>query len=206
VVTSDKFPKEIPNLENRLRSRFEWGLIADIQQPDIETKIAIILKKAQENNIQLPDNVAYYIAEKTESNIREMEGFLLRVLAYSSLKQRPIDLSLAREVLKSMVTQRVDDDIPIDEVLKVVATKVGVKITDIRSPKKNKNIAFARQLAMFMTRRVTHASFPDIGEHIGKRDHSTVIYACNKWEKLIAEDVKLRKLVEEIEEALRHHT
>jgi len=135
-----------------------------------------------------------------------MEGFLLRVLAYSSLKQRPIDLSLAREVLKSMVTQRVDDDIPIDEVLKVVATKVGVKITDIRSPKKNKNIAFARQLAMFMTRRVTHASFPDIGEHIGKRDHSTVIYACNKWEKLIAEDVKLRKLVEEIEEALRHHT
>jgi len=151
VVTSDKFPKEIPNLENRLRSRFEWGLIADIQQPDIETKIAIILKKAQENNIQLPDNVAYYIAEKTESNIREMEGFLLRVLAYSSLKQRPIDLSLAREVLKSMVTQRVDDDIPIDEVLKVVATKVGVKITDIRSPKKNKNIAFARQLAMFMT-------------------------------------------------------
>ncbi len=206
VVTSDKFPKDIPNLESRLRSRFEWGLIADIQQPDIETKIAIILKKAQENNIHLPDNVAYYIAEKTESNIREMEGFLLRILAYASLKQRAIDINLAREVLKNMFNQRVNDDISVDEVMKVVASKVGVKVSDIKSPKKNKNIAFARQLAMFMARRVTHASFPDIGETIGKRDHSTVIYACNKWEKMIEEDLKLRKLVEEIEEALRHHT
>jgi len=205
VVTSDKFPKDIPNLESRLRSRFEWGLIADIQPPDLETKIAIITKKAQENNILLPDNVAYYIAEKTESNIREMEGFLLRIVAYASLKQRAIDLDLARDVLKHMINQKATDDISIDEVLKVVATKTGVKVSDIKSPKKNKNIAFARQLAMFMARRLTHLSFPDIGERIGNRDHSTVIYACNKWERMLEEDIKLRTLVEEIEDAIRHH-
>lgn len=205
VVTSDKFPKDIPNLESRLRSRFEWGLIADIQPPDLETKIAIITKKAQENNIFLPDNVAYYIAEKTESNIREMEGFLLRIVAYASLKQRPIDLDLARDVLKHMINQKISEDVSIDELLKVVASKTGVKVSDIKSPKKNKNIAFARQLAMFMARRLTQLSFPDIGENIGNRDHSTVIYACNKWEKMLEEDVKLRKLVEEIEEAVRHH-
>lgn len=205
VVTSDKFPKDIPNLEGRLRSRFEWGLIADIQPPDLETKIAIIMKKAQENNITLPDNVAYYIAEKTESNIREMEGFLLRIVAYASLKQRPIDLELARDVLRHMINQKVMDEISIEEVLKAVSSKLGVKVSEIKSPKKNKNIAFARQLSMYLARRLTNLSFPDIGEKIGKRDHSTVIYACNKWEKMLEEDVKLRKLVEEIEEAIRHH-
>ncbi|MCX7981878.1 MAG: chromosomal replication initiator protein DnaA [Syntrophales bacterium] len=202
VVTSDKFPRDIPNLESRLRSRFEWGLIADIQPPDLETKIAIIMKKAQENNINLPDSVAYYIAEKTESNIREMEGFLLRIVAYASLKQRPIDLELARDVLKHMINQKVNDDISIEDVLKVVASKTGIKVSDIKSPKKNKNIAFARQLAMFMARRLTPLSFPDIGQKIGNRDHSTVIYACSKWERMMEEDMKLRKLVEEIEEAI----
>lgn len=204
VVTSDKFPRDIPNLESRLRSRFEWGLIADIQPPDLETKIAIIMKKAQENNILLPDNVAYYIAEKTESNIREMEGFLLRIVAYASLKQRSIDLDLARDVLKHMINQKVNSDVSVDEILKAVATKTGVKVSDIKSPKKNKNIAFARQLAMFLSRRLTHLSFPDIGEKIGNRDHSTVIYACSKWERMMEEDVNLRKLVEEIQEIIHH--
>lgn len=206
VVTSDKFPKEIPNLEGRLRSRFEWGLIADIQPPEIETKIAIISKKAQENNINLPDNVAYYIAAQAESNIREMEGFLLRIVAFSSLKQRPIDIDLVKEVLKHMIRHTVKEDIPIDDILKTVASKMGVKVTDIKSPKKNKNIAMARQIAMYLSRKLTPASFPDIGEKIGKRDHSTVIYACNKIEQLMTNDMQLRHWVEEIEEIITRQT
>ncbi|MDD5169489.1 MAG: chromosomal replication initiator protein DnaA, partial [Syntrophales bacterium] len=118
VVTSDKFPKDIPNLESRLRSRFEWGLIADIQPPEIETKIAIIEKKAHESNINLPDNVAYYIASQAESNIREMEGFLLRIVAYSSLKQRNIDIDLVKEVLKHMIRHTIKEDIQIDDIIK----------------------------------------------------------------------------------------
>ncbi len=206
VVTSDKFPKEIPNLESRLRSRFEWGLIADIQPPEIETKIAIISKKAQENNIHLPDNVAYYIAAQAESNIREMEGFLLRIVAFSSLKQRPIDIDLVKEVLKHMIRHTVKEDIPIEDIVKTVASKLGVKVADIRSPKKNKNIAFARQIAMYMSRKLTASSFPDIGDKIGHRDHSTVIYACNKIEKLLETDVKYNSLIEEIEEIINRNT
>ena len=205
VVTSDKFPKEIPNLESRLRSRFEWGLIADIQPPEIETKIAIISKKAQESNIHLPDNVAYYIAAQAESNIREMEGFLLRIVAYSSLKQRPIDIDLVKEVLKHMIRHTVKEDIPIEEIMKTVASKMGVKVSDIKSPKKNKNIAIARQTIMYLSRKLTTASFPDIGDKIGHRDHSTVIYACNKIEKLLATDVKFNSLVEEIEDTVNRN-
>ena len=205
VVTSDKFPKEIPNLESRLRSRFEWGLIADIQPPEIETKIAIISKKAQESQIHLPDNVAYYIASQAESNIREMEGFLLRIVAFSSLKQRTIDIDLVKEVLKHMIRHTAKEDIPIEDILKTVASKMGVKVSDIKSPKKNKNIALARQIAMYLSRKLTPASFPDIGEKIGHRDHSTVIYACKKVEKLLETDIKYNQLIEEIEEILNHH-
>ena len=206
VVTSDKFPKDIPNLESRLRSRFEWGLIADIQPPEIETKIAIIEKKAHESNIDLPDNVAYYIASQAESNIREMEGFLLRIVAYSSLKQRNIDIDLVKEVLKHMIRHTIKDEIPIDEIVKTVATKMGVKLADIKSPKKNKNIALARQVSMYLARRLTTASFPDIGEKIGKRDHSTVIYACTKIEKLLEADVHFKSLLEELEDILNRNT
>ena len=206
VVTSDKFPKEIPNLESRLRSRFEWGLIADIQPPEIETKIAIISKKAQESNIHLPDNVAYYIATQAESNIREMEGFLLRIVAFSSLKQRPIDIDLVREVLKHMIRHTVKEDIPIEEITKTVAAKLGVKVSDINSPKKNKNIALARQISMYLSRKLTAASFPDIGVKIGHRDHSTVMYACSKIEKLLETDVKYNSLIEEIEQIINHQT
>jgi chromosomal replication initiator protein len=202
VVTSDKFPKEIPNLESRLRSRFEWGLIADIQPPEIETKIAIITKKAQENGIQLPDNVAYYIANNAESNIREMEGFLLRIVAFASLKQRPIDIDLVKEVLKHMVRHTAKDSIAVEAILRVVGTKMGVKVSDIKSAKKNKTIAMARQTAMYLSRKLTPLSFPDIGEKIGKRDHSTVIYACKKIEALLEKDSLLQKDIEEMEETI----
>lgn len=204
VVTSDKFPKDIPNLEGRLRSRFEWGLIADIQPPEIETRMAIIEKKAQENNISLPKNVAHYVAVHAESNIRELEGFLIRIAAYSSLRERDIDLDLARGVLKDIIRQSEKEDLSIDHIIKAVAAKTGVKISDIKSQKKNKNIVMARQIAMFLSRKLTSASFPDIGEKIGGRDHSTIIYANNKIKKMIDTDVKFKNLIEDIESILQN--
>jgi chromosomal replication initiator protein len=204
VVTSDKFPKDIPNLEGRLRSRFEWGLIADIQAPEIETRIAIVEKKAQENKIVLPKNVAHYVASHAQSNIRELEGFLIRIAAYSSLREREIDLDLAKEVLRKIIKQLEKDDITIDDIIKTVSAKTGVKISDVKSPKKNKNIVLSRQIVMYLARKLTDASFPDIGEKVGGRDHSTVIYANNKMKRILETDVKIKDLVEEIEDFLKH--
>ena len=206
VVTSDKFPKEIPNLESRIRNRFEWGLIADIQPPEIETKVAIIEKKAHENNINLPANVAYYIASNAESNIREMEGFLLRIVAYASLKHREIDMDLVRDVLKHIIRSNTKNEVSIDDIIKVVGAKLDVKTSDIKSRKKNKNIAAARQICMYLARKFTYYSFPDIGDKIGGRDHSTVIYACNKIEKLMEKEIKIKKSITELEEAINNMT
>jgi chromosomal replication initiator protein len=204
VVTSDKFPKDIPNLEGRLRSRFEWGLIADIQLPEIETRIAIVEKKAQENSIQLPTSVAHYIAAHAESNIRELEGFLIRIAAYSSLQERKIDIELAREVLKKIIKQVENEDVTAEEILKTVSNKTGVKISDIKSQKKDKDIVLSRQIAMYLARKMTSLSFPDIGEKIGGRDHSTVIYSNNKIRQNIESDPSLKNTIEEIEDALKH--
>jgi chromosomal replication initiator protein len=204
VVTSDKFPKDIPNLESRLRSRFEWGLIADIQPPEIETKIAIIEKKVQENNIELPNNVVHYIASHVESNIRELEGFLVRIGAYSSLTGREIDLDLVKEVLSSLVKHNKKGEVSIEEIIKVIAGKLNIKISDIKAHNKNKNIVFARQIAMYLARKLTNHSFPDIGQKIGGRDHSTVIYANNKILNNIKVDPKLKNLIQEIEDILIH--
>ena len=201
VVTSDKFPKEIPNLESRLRSRFEWGLIADIQPPEMETKIAIVEKKAQENNITLPSNVAHYIASRSESNIRELEGYLIRIAAYASLTGRIIDMMLVQEVLKK-ITQNEKEKVTIEEIVKVVANRFGIKISDLKSPKKNKNLATARQIAMYLARKFTPASYPDIGEKIGGRDHSTVIYAYNKINKMLDHDENLRNTTQNIIDSL----
>ncbi|MFA5322478.1 MAG: chromosomal replication initiator protein DnaA [Smithella sp.] len=202
VVTSDKFPKDIPNLESRLRSRFEWGLIADIQPPEIETKIAIIEKKTQENKIELPNNVIHYIASHVESNIRELEGFLVRIGAYSSLTGREIDLDLVKEVLRSLVKYNKKGEISIEDIMKVISGKLNIKISDIKAHNKNKNIVFARQLVMYLSRKHTNCSFPDIGQKIGGRDHSTVIYACNKILNNIKTDVTLKNLIQEFDDIL----
>jgi len=202
VVTSDKFPKDIPNLEGRLRSRFEWGLIADIQPPEIETKIAIIEKKMQENKTKLPNNVTHYIASHVESNIRELEGFLVRICAYSSLTGREIDLDLVKEVLHKLLKHNEKKEISVDEIIKIVAGRMNVKISDIKAHNKNKNMVLARQIAMYLARKLTHYSFPDIGQKIGSRDHSTVIYANNKILKAMESDSKLKNLVHEIEDNL----
>jgi chromosomal replication initiator protein len=204
VVTSDKFPKDIPNLESRLRSRFEWGLIADIQPPEIETKIAIIEKKAQENNVVLPHNVAYYVASHVESNIRELEGYLIRISAFSSLTGKEIDMNLTKEVLKKILKRNEKEDVTIEEILKTVAGKLNIKLSDIKSQKKNKNLVLSRQIAMYLSRKMTASSFPDIGEKIGGRDHSTVIYANNKIKKALEEDTTLKKIIQDIEETLLH--
>ncbi|OPY07077.1 MAG: Chromosomal replication initiator protein DnaA [Syntrophaceae bacterium PtaB.Bin038] len=205
VVTSDKFPKDIPNLEGRLRSRFEWGLIADIQPPEIETKVAIVDKKAQENNISLPKNVAYYIASKAESNIRELEGFIIRIGAYASLTGREIDMDLVKEVLKKFFKQGERPEVTIDEIMKTVAAKFNIRINDLKSQKKNKNLVIPRQIAMYLARRLTSHSFPDIGAKIGGKDHSTVIYANNKIKDLLEKDPKVELVVREIEETLNRH-
>jgi len=202
VVPSDKFPKDIPNLEGRLRSRFEWGLIADIQPPEIETKIAILEKKAQENNILIPTNVAYYISSHAESNIRELEGFLVRIAAYSSVTGRNIDLDLVKEDVKDIIKHRENGDVTIEDILKAVSARYNLKISEIKSPSKNKNIAFARQIAMYLARKLTGSSFPDIGEKIGGRDHSTVIYANNKISKQTETDSKLKATLQDMEAQL----
>ncbi|MFB3925051.1 MAG: chromosomal replication initiator protein DnaA [Syntrophales bacterium] len=202
VVTSDKFPRDIPNLEGRLRSRFEWGLVADIQPPEIETKVAIIGKKAQENGISLPNNVAYYIASKAESSIRELEGYLIRIAAYASLTSREINMELVKEVLSKILKKGELRELTVDEIIKAVAGKFSIKISDLKSEKKNKNLVMPRQITMYLSRKLTGESFPDIGMKIGGKDHSTVIYAHNKIKKMINEDAKFKKLVDEIEELL----
>lgn len=202
VVTSDKFPKDIPNLEGRLRSRFEWGLIADIQPPEIETKIAIIEKKMQENKVKLPNNVTHYIASHVESNIRELEGFLIRICAYSSLTGREIDLELVKDVLYKLLKHSEKQEVSIDEIIKIICGKLNVKISDVKSHNKNKNLVLARQIAMYMARKLTSYSFPDIGRKIGERDHSTVIYSTNKISKSLEKDTKLKNLIQEIEDKL----
>ena len=205
VVTSDKFPKDIPNLEGRLRSRFEWGLIADIQPPEIETKVAIVDKKAQENNISLPKNVAYYIASKAESNIRELEGFIIRIGAYASLTGREIDMDLVKEVLKKFFKQGEKPEVTVEEIMKTVAAKFNIRIVDLKSQKKNKNLVIPRQIAMYLARRLTSNSYPDIGAKIGGKDHSTVIYANNKIKDLLEKDPKMELVVREIEESLNRN-
>lgn len=206
VVTSDKFPKDIPNLEGRLRSRFEWGLIADIQPPEIETKIAIIEKKMQESKFELSPAVTYYIASHVESNIRELEGFLIRISAYSSLTNRAIDLDLVKEVLKTLVKHNNKQEVSVEEIIKVVAGKMNVKISDVKAHNKNKNLVLARQISMYLARKLTNFSYPDIGQKIGGRDHSTVIYANNKILKTIESDLNFKNMIQDIEDYVVNKT
>lgn len=203
VVTSDKFPKEIQNLEARLRSRFEWGLIADIQPPEIETRIAIIEKKAAENTIALSSDVIHYIASVADSNIRELEGILTRIAAYASLTGSEITIDTVKDIIRKLLQHVQKQDISIEDIVKTVAVKFGVKVADIKSQNKNKDFVLSRQISMFLARKLTDCSFPDIGTKIGGRDHSTVIYANNKIKKVIAKDFEIKKAIEEIEEKLQ---
>ena len=179
IISSDRPPKDIPTLEERLRSRFEWGLIADIQKPDYETRIAILRKKADLEHISVDDEVLHYIAEKTESNIRELEGALTSVNAKANLIKQPLTIDLAREVLENVGSGERKAVTP-EELMKKVAAYYQVKYEDLTSQRRNREVAKARQVAMYLIREINHLSTTRIGELFGGRDHSTVMYACDK--------------------------
>jgi chromosomal replication initiator protein len=198
IISSDRPPKEIPTLEDRLRSRFEWGLIADIQPPDLETRIAILKKKAKVENISVSDNVMLYIATKIQSNIRELEGALIRIVAYSSLTNREVTEELAEEALKDIISSNKPREITVELIKEIISQNFNVKIDDFNSKKRTRAIAYPRQVAMYLTRELTDLSLPKIGDEFGGRDHTTVIHACDKIGTDINESLDFKKRIEEI--------
>jgi chromosomal replication initiator protein len=202
VLTSDKFPKEIPDLEERLRNRFEWGLIADIQPPDMETRVAILEKKAEQEQIELPYDVAVFLATNIDSNVRELEGSLTRLGAFASLNRCPITVEFAREVLHSVLRDKLERAITIESIQKTVCDFFHIKPTEIRSKKRTRSVTLPRQVAMYLCRRYTEASFPVIGDRFGGRDHSTVIHAAQVIERRLHEDATFRATVERLEKMI----
>jgi chromosomal replication initiator protein len=184
VLSSDRPPHEIPALEERLRSRFEWGLIADIQPPDLETKVAILKRKAEAEVVPLPDNVAMYMAGRIKSNIRELEGSLIRLIAYASLTGREISLDLAQDVLRNVLEQGDEKAVTIESIQKHVADYYQLKLSELKSKNNSKSVAMPRQVAMYLCKSLTHASPPEIGKSFGGKHHSTVIHSIKKVEDL----------------------
>jgi chromosomal replication initiator protein len=202
VISSDRPPHDIPALEERLRSRFEWGLIADIQQPDIETKIAILKKKAEAEIIPLPDAVAMYIASRIKSNIRELEGSLIRLIAYASLTGRSITIDLAQEVLRNVLDHE-EKAITIEQIQKFVADYYQLKLADLKSRNNSKSVAMPRQVAMYLCKSLTHASLPEIGRSFGGKHHSTVIHSIKKVEDLRKRDPAFNSLISNLLESVK---
>lgn len=202
IVTSDKFPKEIPGLEERLRSRFEWGLIADIQAPDVETKLAILKMKADQNNLVIPEDVAFFLASSITSNVRELEGYLVRIGAYASLTSTPIDMDMAKNILKDILVEQ-KKEISIESIQKIVANHFNVKTAELKSSKRLKTLVLPRQVAMYISRKLTSSSFPEIGNRFGGKDHSTIIHAIKKIEQKMEEDLQLKTTIERLMESMR---
>jgi len=197
VISSDRPPKELHGVEERLVSRFEWGLVVDIQPPDLETRIAILNKKAQTQGTQVPSDVILFIAERVTSNIRELEGALNRVIAYSVLVGRPIALDMAQEVLKGFVAESVRN-VTIEKIQRFVADYFRISIEDLKGKRRDRGISFPRQLAMWMAREFTEASLIAIGEAFGGRDHATVLYACQKIEEAKERQGKVNEVIENL--------
>ena len=194
VLSSDRPPHEIPALEERLQSRFEWGLIADIQPPDLETKVAILKRKAEGEAVPLPDNVAMYIAGRIKSNIRELEGSLIRLIAYASLQGREISLELTQEVLKNVLDQD-DKAVTIESIQRYISDYYQLKVGELKSRNNSKSIAMPRQIAMYLCKSLTHASLPEIGRSFGGKHHSTVIHSIKKVEDLRKKDGDFNTLI-----------
>ena len=201
IITSDKFPKEIPELEDRLRNRFEWGLIADIQPPDMETRVAILQKKAEVEGVMLPHEVAIFLASHIDSNVRELEGSLTRLGAFSSLTKATITIDLAKEVLQNTLKGN-SREITIESIQKTICDYFNLKPGDLKAKRRTKNIAIPRQVAMYLSRKHTSTSFPAIGSKFGGRDHSTVIHATKTIEKKIKEDPQMQSTIEKLEKNL----
>ena len=199
ILSSDSSPRQIPTLEERLRSRFEWGLITDIQSPDLETKVAILRRKAEIEGVELPQGVAYFVARQVRSNIRELEGLLNRVIAFSSLTGKPLSLDLAKETLKDILPQD-DRRGSAAEIIKTVARHYGLKVSEIKSRNNSKQIAFPRQVAMYICKKLTDLSYPEIGKQFNNKHHSTVMYAVEKIDQLRATDDDLDRTIRTIQE------
>jgi len=203
IISSDRPPKEIPTLEDRLRSRFEWGLITDIQMPDYETRIAILQKKAQVENLHVSDEVINFIADRINSNIRELEGALIRVSAYSALTDNKMDRQTAAEVLKDILPAKKPVQITVPLIQQKVAEYFGVKIEDMKSKKRSRVVSFPRQVAMYLCRELTDNSLPKIGKLFGDRDHTTVMHAQDKISQEIEKDPAIAQAVNKIREVLQ---
>ena len=203
VLTSDRSPKEITTLEERLRSRFEWGLITDIQPPNLETRIAILKRKVEVNNIYIPDDVIDYIAENITDNIRRLEGALIRLLAFASLTGREISLEMASEVLSSFFQGNSSGPVKIADVMKVVADVHDLTVDQLKSKRRTQDLARARQIAMYLAREMTGASLNQIGRAFGGRDHSTVAHACQKIAQDMETDPRFRGAVRDLMDRIR---
>lgn len=202
VMSSDRPPKEIGAVTDRLRSRFSMGLIADIQPPELETKVAILQRKAEIENIRIPEEVAYYLASKVKSNIRELEGCLIRLGAQSSLTGSPVDLEMAKNILQDIIE---DDERPItvENIQKIVCEYFDIKLSDIKAKKRTKEVALPRQIAMCLCKQLTNLSLSDIGKNFGGKDHATVIYACKQVEEKRAKDASFNKMIESLLKKIR---
>jgi chromosomal replication initiator protein len=202
VITSDCPPREIPTLEERLHSRFEWGLIADIQPPDLETKVAILKRKAEQEKINLPDSVALFIASKIKSNIRELEGALVRLIAYSSLTGLPMSIALAQDTLQGIIDED-DKLITIELIQKTVADYYGLRVSDLKSKNNSRSIAVPRQIAMYLCKRMTKASLPEIGREFGGKHHTTVLHSINKISELYEQKEDFHRIINSLIDRLR---
>jgi len=203
ILSSDRPPREVERLEDRLRSRFEWGLITDIQAPDLETRIAILKNKAQLDHFSVPNDVMVYIASRIDSNIRELEGALTRVVAYASLIKKPVTTDLVAEALKDVFPNNKTKEITMEVIQEIVASYFKIKIEDLHAKKRTRSIAYPRQIAMYLCRELTDTSLPQIGNFFGGRDHTTVLHACDKISKEKESDIKLGGILNELVERIQ---
>jgi len=201
VLSSDRFPKEMPSMEERLRSRFEWGLIADLQQPDFETRIAILRKKSDEEGIVIHEDVIQLLASNLKNNIRELEGALIRLGAYASLTGQQITVVMAKNILRDLLGSK-RKVITAEDIQDAVATRFHIKISDLKSKRRTKTLVYPRQIAMFLCRDLTDASFPEIGRDFGGKDHTTIIHACKQMQKSQETDATLRATLESLKEEI----
>jgi len=197
-MSSDRPPREIQTLEDRLRSRFEWGLITDIQPPDLETRIAILRKKAMMEHLNVPNDVMVYIASRIDNNIRELEGAFIRVIAYASLTNQTVDIDLATEALKDIFPQGKPKQITVELIQEIIASYFKLKVDELLAKRRTRNVSYPRQIAMYLARELTENSLPRLGEMFGGRDHTTVIHAYEKISRERNEDVKLNNTIKEL--------
>ena len=201
VLSSDRFPKEMPSMEERLRSRFEWGLTADLQQPDVETRIAILRKKSEEEGIAIGDEVVQLLAESLKNNIRELEGALIRLGAYVTLTGRTISIELAKNILPDLLGRK-RKIITMEDVQEVVARRFQMKVSELKSKRRTKMLVYPRQIAMFLSRELTDASFPEIGREFGGKDHTTIIHACRQIEKAVDKDHAIQTTINSLRDEI----